>query len=187
MSIEIYALKANVPVKPKRKLHEHETATVEVEIFGSSMKIRHYDSCGEWYDFNRKRSPFGYVLVDDPHFREVYRHLAEYYASNRGKPVGEFLKAAVDAMENALADRHGPSCVYFAQAGDKVKIGWSRKVAARLAKLQTGNPAPIKLLGVTSGGPAREQEIHRQFAHCRVSGEWFEATPELLAYIGSAT
>lgn len=37
------------------------------------------------------------------------------------------------------------------------------------------------------GGRAKEQEIQRQFAHLRVSGEWFEAAPELLAHIAELT
>jgi hypothetical protein len=87
-------------------------------------------------------------------------------------------------MENDLAHRDGSS-VYFAEAGRRVKIGWSTRVATRLAQLQTGSADPIRLLGTEPGGRALERRLHERFASARISGEWFEPTPELLAYVGA--
>lgn len=66
--------------------------------------------------------------------------------------------------------------VYFAQVGSggSIKIGWSKNPAARIAKMQTGLPSPLRLLGVIPGSKAAEREAHILFAHGRKRGEWFE-------------
>lgn len=194
MPIEIYALRASVPVTPShrvkwRKPPENVRNTVELEIYDDCLRVwdgATYTVCGDTHKFDGGRSSDGKLITEIPYFAEVFRHLVEQHAANRTNAVGAFLKSAVDALETALAIRDG-SNVYFAGSANRIKIGWSKKVATRIAQLQTGNPDPIKLLATMPGGRAKELEIQRQFAHCRVSGEWFEATPDLLAYIGSAT
>ena len=79
----------------------------------------------------------------------------------------------------------GQSFVSFAQAGPggAVKIGCSGDVAARIAALQTGNAAPLRLLAVIPGGRTMEYTLHDRFSHCRVSGEWFRVEAGLRALI----
>lgn len=198
MPIDIYALKASVPVTPRSKVKwrnlissELQTNTVELEIYRSCLRV--WDQATftgngpDTYGFAPGERTFDRQLITDmPYFREVFRHLAEQRAANRANAVGAFLGGAVDAMEAGLAARDGSS-VYFASAGNRVKIGWSKQVGTRLAQLQTGNPDPIKLLGTVPGGRAKERKIQDRFAHARVHGEWFEATPELLAFIGASS
>lgn len=191
MSIEINTLMADVPIALADgcKPAIGDKSSVLLELHEDQCWVWDFatgKACGEIYKYDGAMEPRVTQLADIPHFMLVYQYLAEQFAANRGDAVGAFLKHTIDAMETALAVKVG-SCVYFAQSGSKVKIGWSRRVAARLADLQIGNPDPIKLIGMVPGGRARESELHRRFAHCRVSGEWFEAKPELLAYIGSAT
>lgn len=71
--------------------------------------------------------------------------------------------------------------VYFAQAegSDRVKIGWALDPKLRLVTLQTGCPAPLKLLAITPGDRCIEAEYHREFAHLRIVGEWFRLGDEL--------
>ncbi len=76
--------------------------------------------------------------------------------------------------------------VYFIAPvdGGRIKIGIASNVAARLANLQTGSPVPLRVIGIIRGvALAVEAELHVRFASCRCHGEWFEPTPELLAYI----
>lgn len=198
MKIDIYALRASVPVTPRyppkvkwRGDSKLQTNTVELEIYSECLRLwDHATFTGhgaDTYGFEPGKRTFdGRLITDMPYFREVFRHLAEQRAANRTNAVGAFLSAAVDAMEAGLAARDGSS-VYFASAGSRIKIGWSKQVGTRIAQLQTGNPDPIKLLGTVPGGRAKEGQIQRQFAHARVHGEWFEATPDLLEFIGSAT
>lgn len=69
------------------------------------------------------------------------------------------------------------------------KFGYSRDPSGRLRELQTGNPNPLFLVesvclpeseGLRESFAARqlEQQLHRDFAHLRVRGEWFRCSPE---------
>jgi hypothetical protein len=122
-----------------------------------------------------------------PHFAAFFKAISGQYALHRSDMLGAILKPAVEALESALAASYVEgSCVYFAAVGGRIKIGWSKKVGTRIAQLQTGNAEPIELLGVLPGGRFHERRLHQQFAAARLSGEWFAATPDLLAFIESA-
>lgn len=79
--------------------------------------------------------------------------------------------------------------VYFITDGDSIKIGYSaRDIAHRIMELQTGNPRPLKLLGIIPCAPQtafdKEQELHKKFAqHQKIGGgiEWFEDVPHIHA------
>lgn len=84
--------------------------------------------------------------------------------------------------------------VYFIRAGHRIKIGVSQDPKRRLSAIRTGGSAarPIgldtsnaRLIATEPGGPQRERELHRQFAHVRETGEWFRSCPELTSYINS--
>lgn len=148
-----------------------------------------YTICGEHYAYAlvpdvRLRGYGRDQLITIPFFDDVYRFLVDQYAASRRNPLGQFVGLAVTAMDAAIAERDG-SRVYFARAGDRIKIGWSRKVATRVVQLQTGNAEPVRLLATTPGGRALERQMHERFADARVSGEWFAATDELLTYVAS--
>lgn len=83
--------------------------------------------------------------------------------------------------------------VYFIRAGHKIKIGYATNPEQRLKKIRSGTSgayAPVnldtsraRLLAVIEGDRKREHELHRQFQHLKVSGEWFKAKPELIDFI----
>lgn len=77
--------------------------------------------------------------------------------------------------------------VYFIRAGESgpVKIGCSRNPEARRKQLQSAHAARLVVLAIEPGGEEREQQLHREWAECRLEGEWFAPTHELLAYITS--
>lgn len=58
-----------------------------------------------------------------------------------------------------------------------VKIGCSTDPKRRLRNLQSGSPAPLRLLATFEGGYVAEKELHRRFAGRRVHGEWFDLGP----------
>ena len=75
--------------------------------------------------------------------------------------------------------------VYFIEDMEmgNIKIGRSRNPAARFAKLQTGSPGKLKILGIlhdTKGD--LEAKIHRILRPYWLRGEWFKGTPEVKAY-----
>lgn len=187
MPAEISIVQVDVPIDPPKRRKHAGACSVILELDTAGCRVWDsvdYTDCSESYNFTEPTNPVlaSKPLTDMPYFNEVFKHLTNEYAIHRKNPLGDFLRHAVTAMQAALAAKQG-FCVYFAQAGDRIKIGWSKNVATRVAQLQTGNAAPIKLLGVVPGGRAKEREIHDLFASVRVGGEWFTATTELLAYI----
>ena len=72
--------------------------------------------------------------------------------------------------------------VYFIQAGDgPVKIGYTLDVFKRLGALQTSSPMPLTLLGRIEADASMERQLHDQFSHARMHGEWFSPHPDILA------
>lgn len=76
-----------------------------------------------------------------------------------------------------------PSRIYFIQdASGPIKIGITTgSLQIRLAYLQSGNPRKMRLLGSCEGGLDEEKELHKRFAHLRISrrSEWFVDDPDL--------
>lgn len=73
--------------------------------------------------------------------------------------------------------------VYFVQALDRVKIGFSNSLMRRITDIQIGSPVVVTLLLVIPGDRAREHELHQQFRHLHQHGEWFVMGPELVEFI----
>lgn len=88
--------------------------------------------------------------------------------------------AAAAAPPRRRAGTHDP-LVYFMRNGSRIKIGWTTNLKARLSALSLPKDAVVLTI---PGGPAEEDAMHQRFANVRVGwSEWFEATPELEAYI----
>lgn len=88
------------------------------------------------------------------------------------------------------------STVYYMRNNGYCKIGHSINPERRLMCIR-GNDGTLypddvslpftSIVAIESGGYSREQELHRQFAHLRHTGEWFTETPELTAHIERLT
>ena len=66
--------------------------------------------------------------------------------------------------------------IYFIQCGENgpIKIGYTDNgVETRMAQLQTGCPYELRLLWVYTGNDLTESQLHKEFAHERIRGEWF--------------
>lgn len=77
--------------------------------------------------------------------------------------------------------------VYFIQAGDKIKIGFSTRPLNRLRDLQTSNPGALEIIGTMQGTKAYEHRLHERFKRFRVRGEWFRSTAALTRLIDAYT
>lgn len=75
--------------------------------------------------------------------------------------------------------------IYFIQRDGHVKIGRTTNVEKRLRALQTANSSPLRLLATVLESTVGERTIHQRFLHLRLSGEWFQLEPDLLAFIQS--
>lgn len=82
-----------------------------------------------------------------------------------------------------------PGYVYFLHAliSNRVKIGFSLNPERRIAGILTSCPEQIVHLGSMRAGYPDEAALHKKFEGLRVHREWFEATPDLLIYIRTAT
>lgn len=70
----------------------------------------------------------------------------------------------------------GPrSFVYVISGPDAppIKVGVAKDPIARMANLQQGNPARLRLLFVLPGGYDLEADFHRRLEECGIRGEWF--------------
>lgn len=75
--------------------------------------------------------------------------------------------------------------IYFARATgtDFVKIGKAKNVKRRILTLRTSSAFDIQSIHEEEGDTAREAELHKQFSHYRVRGEWFALGADLVAYL----
>jgi|ERR1035437_479750 hypothetical protein len=75
--------------------------------------------------------------------------------------------------------------IYFIQeeGTGAVKIGISDNPLSRLANLQHSNSKKLTLLSILSGDILTEKALQKRFIKTQIRGEWFEPSPDLLAYI----
>jgi len=74
---------------------------------------------------------------------------------------------------------------YFIRArgmGD-IKIGKSNQVRARLKSLFTGASRGLDLVACYPAPIGHEKELHQDFEHLRLCGEWFRPGAELLTHL----
>ncbi len=74
--------------------------------------------------------------------------------------------------------------VYFILCNnDFVRIGFSDDVTRRLANLKSGNPYPLRLIGVLDGDKKREKLYHCQYINSRSHGDWFRLTEDIQQFM----
>ncbi|AXH49725.1 hypothetical protein KNT98_gp83 [Gordonia phage Frokostdame] len=74
-------------------------------------------------------------------------------------------------------DSHAP-LVYYLRFGDRIKIGTSTNLKERLTCIPHD-----ELLATEIGSHGTEHVRHLEFASDRITGEWFHASPRLIAHI----
>jgi hypothetical protein len=72
--------------------------------------------------------------------------------------------------------------IYMARAGDDgpVKIGTSRDAQKRLRSLKGATHVPLSIIRLLDGNRKDERELHREFRHLHIQGEWFRFDPRML-------
>lgn len=71
-----------------------------------------------------------------------------------------------------------PPIVYYLRFADRIKIGTTKNLGSRLKVIPHD-----EVLATEPGDHELEHQRHEQFAHLRITGEWFESGPDLLAHI----
>ncbi len=108
----------------------------------------------------RVRLPDGLVIepVDAPELS--HECLLDHYSDGEDQPEG---------------------VVYFIAAPkyNRVKIGYTTNVYRRFHTIKTSSPEHLRLIAVEPGQAADEAAYHKRFNAHRLSGEWFELSPEI--------
>lgn len=65
----------------------------------------------------------------------------------------------------------------------RIKIGVANNPMSRFRSIQCGSPTELRIVGLIWGPRTNEKKLHRKFREHRVRGEWFDAAPDLIAYI----
>lgn len=128
-------------------------------------------------------------------FEAVIRRGARILIEDEGERQMEIDRLEMQAERDARREvqarpieakgEHAHGVVYFIQQGDAgpIKIGTTRKLASRFDVLQTASPYTLHLRATQPGDVTVEREYHRLFRAHRLSGEWFEPIPAILAVI----
>jgi len=69
----------------------------------------------------------------------------------------------------------------LAPSANRVKVGSASNIDTRIRDIARICPVPLMLIGRSNSFV--ESRIHDEIATAHVNGEWFEATPEVLAAI----
>ncbi len=83
----------------------------------------------------------------------------------------------------AVASRDRQKVYFIGAAAGPIKIGVSVSPQSRLSGLQTSHHERLSILATVAGDAEVERAYHTRFAAHRLSGEWFERCPEILAEI----
>lgn len=146
-----------------------------------------------WYDLERALLN-EIVLTPQPQWQYVRDHIITSATSRilaivlrEGSKARKRRVAGQRNIAQVIESKITGSIVYFMQAGDDgpVKIGTTNSVFSRFSSLQTGSPVILHLRAFQAGDRKTERQYHEVFAPHRISGEWFEPVPKLLATIAA--
>ena len=115
--------------------------------------------------------------------RKRYKEFAQKISEQTGITVD---LDCWDSIWEIVKKYDEPVFSYFIgnKLNETLKIGRSISPGARLKHLQTGCPGKLVLYKfVPHESPFTEKELHKKFAHLRVSGEWFKYTDELKKFV----
>ena len=98
--------------------------------------------------------------------------------ARRAESVKPDTRLAVVYVIQCAIDERGP-----------VKIGHAADPEWRLANLQSGNPWPLVLLAASpqlskTAAIDIEEQLHEEFQHLRIRGEWFRWSEEIATLPG---
>ncbi len=111
---------------------------------------------------------------------------AEFLEAYKAAEAGNQLPKKPRRIEKRVSSKQSASVVYFALAGDLVKIGVTTNPTDRLAALSTTSAVDLSLIKTIPGDVRLERELHQRFSDLRVRGEWFRYTEQLADFIAKA-
>lgn len=119
------------------------------------------------------------VALCGKHLREVYEFAQDVISQRWDGAMRDYVTNLHRRFRPPRAvTKEQPGNLYFIRFGQRIKVGYSENPAARLRELPHE-----EVLGIVTGTRADEQAWHRLLADYHVTGEWFEAEPEVLEAI----
>lgn len=104
--------------------------------------------------------------------------LCERHAIKAFRAVSAAINPTGQVPGRGGASAASQGIVYYVRLGNRVKIGFSTDFVSRMSVV------PHESILFTKPGTLADERLeHKRFAHLRTSGEWFQADPELMAYI----
>ena len=163
---------------------EFEQLKASALIDGRIVSI--FPSIHEGYSYIACVGPGGCEYLGKPVRRD---YLVEVLAimgidANKGQwSIEKCSPLTMPPYTNTHPSKRPEQLVYFIEGANKIKIGIAEDPETRLETLQASSPVQLRILATCNGGIKREKELHKQFAHLRLHGEWFEGAAELTSYI----
>lgn len=111
------------------------------------------------------------VPLCQPHHIKAEAAMMEHLSNRKPKDSAHGDAIQPDGTQREI------SLVYYFRFADRIKIGTTTNIRRRATVI-----AHDELLAVELGDRFKEAERHGQFKDARVNGEWFDATPELVAH-----
>lgn len=178
---------AELQVWPSR-LHpgfvHHEIFSTELSYKESSRRPIRASGFRHILDYYKIRDVAALSWIGQPSVRtDVPPEPTEKLVVPEPEPVVEPLPIPEPEPEPAPGT---PGTIYFLQStiGGPIKIGFtSRGTPARLREIQPVYPYELAVLLALPGPPEFERELHVRFRPCRLRGEWFEVTDDLVTFI----
>lgn len=116
--------------------------------------------------------------------RSIERHNSAVSGATSPGIVPEDVRGAFRLKRFEAVERPNDGVVYFiGGARGPIKIGFTKDLPARLARLQSNSPVKLRVLLAVRGDLGDELEAHGTFREFRLHGEWFKRSPELLSHI----
>lgn len=63
--------------------------------------------------------------------------------------------------------------IYFVLCNQYVKIGTTDNMTNRIQSLQSSSPYKLEVLKIMDAPDEYEKQLHKEFAHLHIRGEWF--------------
>lgn len=150
-------------------------------IFGGNLRPDGFGGTCCWPACEREIGVINAPLCK-PHLIKVYVTTQETYLwmmePGEGTPAQELKPPP--SRRYARVPEQGD--VYFVRLGGLVKIGFTTNMTNRMKAVPHE-----AILGTVPGTMEDERRYHAEFAHLRVTGEWFRAESDLLTFIAAVT
>ncbi len=157
-------------------LHQMGNPTGHLAVRG--FHCRASDSC----PYNPLPREISRIALCGKHLREAYEDAQDLISERWDDACRRYVADLQNTFKPppAITRRPRQGYVYFIRFGHRVKVGFTENPNRRLGELPHE-----EVIGVVSGTREDEMAWHALLTDFRVTGEWYQAEPEVMAQIRS--